>query len=104
MKMKMEYSCVELNHLPDEILLIIFQKLNSIDVLYSFEGVHQRLNKIIHDPIFTSRLTFVKWLTHDFTDLLCSSMILDRFCLQILPKIHDKIQWLDLESLSMKHV
>jgi hypothetical protein len=31
-------------------------------------------------------------------------MILNRFCLQILPEIHDKIQWLDLESSSMKHV
>ncbi|CAF5041222.1 unnamed protein product, partial [Rotaria sp. Silwood1] len=31
-------------------------------------------------------------------------MILDRFCLQILPEIHHNIKWLDLESSSMKHV
>ncbi|CAF4359978.1 unnamed protein product, partial [Rotaria sordida] len=29
---------------------------------------------------------------------------LNRFCLQILPSIHHKIQWLDLESSSMKYV
>ncbi len=57
----MEYSCVGLNDLPDEILLIISPKLKSTDILHSFEGVHQRLNKIIHDPNFLSRLTFVKY-------------------------------------------
>ncbi|CAF1236044.1 unnamed protein product [Rotaria sp. Silwood1] len=30
--------------------------------------------------------------------------MLNRFCLQILPSIHDKIQWLDLDSSSIKHV
>jgi hypothetical protein len=100
----MEYSCIGLNDLPDEILMIIFQKLSNIDILYSFQGVDQRLNKIIHDPIFTNRLSFVKWLSQDFIDLLCCDMILNRFCLQILPEIHDKIQWLDLESTSMKTI
>ncbi|CAF2959730.1 unnamed protein product [Rotaria sp. Silwood2] len=100
----MEYACIRLNDLPDEILMIIFKKLNNLDILYSFQGVNQRLNKIIQDPIFTSHLTFVKWLSHNFIDLFCCNMILDRFCLQILPEIHHKIQWLDLESSSMKYV
>jgi hypothetical protein len=30
--------------------------------------------------------------------------MLNRFCLQILPEIHDKIKWFDLESSSMKYV
>ncbi|CAF3169701.1 unnamed protein product [Rotaria sp. Silwood2] len=100
----MEYSCVGLNDLPDEILMIIFKKMSNLEVLYSLQGVTQRLNKIVHDSIFTSRLTFVKWLSHNFIDLFCCNMILVRFCLQILPEIHDKIKWLDLESSSMKHV
>ncbi|CAF1319549.1 unnamed protein product [Rotaria sp. Silwood1] len=100
----MEYSCTGLNNLPDEILMIIFQKLNNIDVLYSFYGINQRLNKIIHDRIFTSHLTFVKWLSDNFIDLFSSNIMLNRFCLQILPSIHDKIQWLDLDSSSIKHV
>ncbi|CAF3082595.1 unnamed protein product [Rotaria sp. Silwood2] len=96
--------CVGLNDLPDEILMIIFKKLNNIDVLYSLHGVNQRLNKIVHDSIFTSCLTFVKWFSHNFMDLISSDMMLNRFCLQILPEIHDKIKWLNLESSSMKHV
>jgi hypothetical protein len=30
--------------------------------------------------------------------------VLDRFCLRILPQIHDKIKWLNLESLSMERI
>ncbi|CAF4101490.1 unnamed protein product, partial [Rotaria sordida] len=97
-------SSIGLNDLPDEILMIIFKKLNNLDILYSFHSVNQRLNEIIKDPIFTSRLTFVKWSSDNFIDLLSCNTILNRFCLQILPEIHNKIKWLDLESSSMKHV
>ncbi|CAF4020679.1 unnamed protein product, partial [Rotaria sordida] len=95
-------SCIGLNDLPDEILMIIFKKLNNIDILYSFYGANQRLNKIIHDPIFTSRLTFVEWSLDNFIDLLSCKMILNQFCFRILPEIHNKIKWLGLESSSMK--
>ncbi|CAF3575023.1 unnamed protein product [Rotaria sordida] len=97
-------SCIGLNDLPDEILMIIFKKLNNIDILYSFYDANQRLNKIIHDPIFTSRLTFVEWSLDNFIDLLSCKTILNRFCFRILPEIHNKIKWLGLESSSMKHV
>ncbi|CAF4820389.1 unnamed protein product [Rotaria sp. Silwood1] len=97
-------SCIGLNDLPDEILMIIFKKLNNLDILYSFHGVNKRLNKIIQDPIFTSHLTFVEWSSYNFIDLLSCNTILNRFCLQILPEIHNQIKWLDLESSSMKHV
>ncbi|CAF1499858.1 unnamed protein product [Rotaria sp. Silwood1] len=30
--------------------------------------------------------------------------IVDRFCLQILPEIHNKIEWLNVESFSMEHI
>ncbi|CAF1264653.1 unnamed protein product [Rotaria sordida] len=97
-------SCIGLNDLPDEILMIIFKKLNNIDILYSFYGANQRLNKIIHDPTFTSCLTFVEWSLDNFIDLLSCKTILNQFCFRILPEIHNKIKWLGLESSSMKHV
>ncbi|CAF4548808.1 unnamed protein product [Rotaria sp. Silwood1] len=100
----MEYSCVGFNDLPDEILMIIFKKINNLEVLYSLQGVNQRLNKIVQDSTFTSRLTFVKRCSDNFIDLFHCNMMLNRFCLQILPEIHDKIKWLDLESSSMKNV
>ncbi|CAF1042299.1 unnamed protein product [Rotaria sordida] len=100
----MEYSCIGLSDLPAEILMIIFKKLNNLDVLYSLQGVNQRLNHIIYDPIFTSRLTFVKRLLHNFIDVFHCNMVLNRFCLQILPEIGHQIKWLDLESSSMKYI
>ncbi|CAF4842747.1 unnamed protein product, partial [Rotaria sp. Silwood2] len=100
----MEYSCIGLNELPNEILMIILKKLNNIDVHYSLQGFNQRLNQIIQDRIFTSRLTFVKWFSHNFIDLISCDTILNRFCSQILPEIGHKIQWLDLESSSMKYI
>ncbi|CAF1406684.1 unnamed protein product [Adineta steineri] len=100
----MESSCIKFSDLPDEILMIILKKLNNLDVLYSLQGVNQRINKFIQDRIFTNRLTFVKWLSDHFLDLICCDIIYNRFCLQILPEIHHNIRWLDLESTSMKHV
>ena len=50
--MIMEYSSIQLNNLPDEILMISFKKLPNAQVVYSLSGVHKRLNKIIRDSIF----------------------------------------------------
>ncbi|CAF0734993.1 unnamed protein product [Adineta steineri] len=100
----MKYSCVQLNDLPDEILLIIFKQLDNLELLYSFHDVNERLNKILHDPVFTSHLSFVKWSLNEIINKFSFYIILDRFCLQILPKIHMKIKCLDLESESMKNI
>ncbi|CAF3471436.1 unnamed protein product [Rotaria socialis] len=100
----MEYSCIGLHDLPDEILMIIFKKLDNFDVLFTLHGVNERLNRLIKDSIFTSRLTFVEWMSNNFIDLISSDMIVNRFRLQILPEIRHKIEWLDLESSSMKYV
>ena len=81
-----------------------FKKINNFDIHYSLQGVNQRLNKLIQDPIFTSYLPFVKWLSYNFIDLISCDMMLNRFCLQILPSIHHKIEWLDLESLTMERI
>ncbi|CAF3390051.1 unnamed protein product [Rotaria sp. Silwood2] len=99
----MTYSSVQLNDLPDEILLIIFKKLNNIEVLSSLFNVNKRLNKIVHDSIFTSDLTLLKYLSHNSTYSL-PDPLLDRFCSEILPEIHHKIKLLTLESLSMKRI
>jgi hypothetical protein len=104
MRINMAYACVRFTDLPDEILMIIYQKLNNFDVLYSLKSINQRIDRIVHDSIFTSRLSFVKWSKCNFIDLLHCDTILNRYCLQILPDIHDKIKWLDLEASSMKHI
>lgn len=104
MNIKMKYSCFGLNDLSDEVLMIIFKKLNNLEGIYSLQDVNQRLNKIVQDSTFTSCLTFVKQCSNNFIDVLNCDMMRNRFCLQFLPAIHDKIKWLDLESSSMKDV
>ena len=99
----MDHSFIRLIDLPDEILMTIFKKLNNVAVLYSLIGVNLRLNRILRDPIFTSRLTLLRYLSNGFIVPL-SSIVLYLFCLQILPEIHHKLKWLDLESLSMERI
>ncbi|CAM2725413.1 unnamed protein product [Rotaria socialis] len=99
----MEHSWVQLFDLPDEMLMIIFKKLENIDVLYSLWGINTRFDKILHDSIFTSSLTLLKCLSNCFICPLPDT-ILDRFCLQILSQICLKIKWLDIESSSMERI
>jgi hypothetical protein len=99
----MEYSPVQLNDLPDEILLIILKKLEKLHVLCSLIGVNKRLNKIAHDSTFTSSLTLFDHLSYDSIYLLSGSM-LNRFYLKNLPEIHHKIKWLDIEVSSMERI
>ncbi|CAF3417392.1 unnamed protein product [Rotaria sp. Silwood2] len=99
----MEHTMIQLDDLPDEILMMIFNNMCQADVLYSLIDVNQRLNTIVHDPIFTNHLTLLEHFSDDSIHSLTDSM-LDQFCLQILPKIKYKIKWLDLESLSMERI
>ncbi|UJR13260.1 hypothetical protein I4U23_000281 [Adineta vaga] len=99
----MKHSSVEFHDLPDEILLIILKKLNNIQVLYSLVRVNKRFNRLVHDSYFTSNLSLLRRFT-DYSIVSLPDSILDRFCLQILKEIHQNIRWLNLESLSMKHI
>ena len=40
--------------LPDEMLLVIFNKLNMIDVLSSLVDVNERFNRLVFDPALYS--------------------------------------------------
>ena len=92
-----------LTDIPNEILLLILTKLSNIEVLYSLIGVNTQLDKIASDPIFTDHLPLLKCSSNGATKSLDYS-ILDRLYSEILPTIHHKIRWLDLEPLSMERV
>jgi hypothetical protein len=96
-------SLIQLNDLPDEILFIIFKKLNNIELLHSLINVNKRLKKIVHDSIFTSRMTLLHYFSKDCIYPL-PDPILDRFCSHILPEIHHKVKWLNLELSTMERV
>jgi hypothetical protein len=97
----MEHSRFQLDNLPDEILMIIFKKLNNCEILYSLLGVNQRLDTIVNDSPITKNLTLT---TSSHGSYQFSSVVLDRFCFEILPKINDKIEKLSLESSSMERI
>ncbi len=100
-KITMEDSFIQLNDLPDEILLTIMKKLYNSDVLYSLIGVNRRLNTIVQDSIFTSYLKLLPPINglDEFTDSM-----LDRYCFEVLPEIHHKIEWLSFKSLHMERI
>ncbi|CAF3387836.1 unnamed protein product [Rotaria sp. Silwood2] len=100
----MNLSNVGLLDLPNEILFIILKKLDNMDVLYSLLDVgNQRLKMIVQKKMFTKTLNLV--VTTSFDDILSiTDSILDRFCINILPKINLNVKSLILESGSMERI
>ncbi|CAF3893638.1 unnamed protein product [Rotaria sordida] len=92
---------------------------------WRWKGVNKRLDSIPNDSTFTSNLTLISpikkrfetigndafftrnlTLIKSFDALSCqfTDVILDRFCLEILPKINDKIERLNVESSFMERI
>ncbi|CAF1468907.1 unnamed protein product, partial [Rotaria sordida] len=95
----MSRSNVNLLDLPDEILLVILKKLNNIDVLYSFIDINnEHLNSLAYEKIFSDTLNFVSIDNVSAID----QEKLDRFCKDILPKIHENVKCFILEPISME--
>jgi hypothetical protein len=97
-----QYS-VYLLDLPNEILFLILKKLDNIDVLYSLLGINnQRLEIIAQEQMFTNILNFVSvsQSTDEISSIVGST--LERFCVDILPRIHENVKSLIVESVSME--
>ena len=92
-------ATVNIIDLCDEILLNILNKLNNVDVLYSFIGVNKKLDRLVRDITFTQSINLVTILSNEH-----GNSILDRFCLLILHRIQHNIQCLTLDSLSVDRV
>ncbi|CAF4943822.1 unnamed protein product, partial [Rotaria socialis] len=91
-------------NLPDEILIIIWNKLSKIDVLYSFLNVNRRFDKLVRDKIYTRSIELIKNNCEDEDNCSLSDQILDRFCFDLLPQIHNIIEQFILESFSMERI
>jgi hypothetical protein len=100
----MNRSIVNIMNLPDEIILIIWNKLNKIDAVYSFLNVNRRFDKLIRDKIYTRSIELIKTNSEEEDNCSLPDEILDRFCLDILPHIHYIVEQLILESLSMERI
>ncbi len=101
---KMKDLLVKLDDLPDETLMYIFKKLNNDKVLYSLMGVNQRLNRIVHDKIFTRHLYLLEYCPVADSTFPLPNPILDRFCSKILPEIGHQIETLYLKGISIEPV
>ncbi|CAF3668400.1 unnamed protein product [Rotaria socialis] len=96
-------DCTSIVHLPNEILLYIFNKLNVIDVFYSLVGVNQRFEQLIFDFLDIDNIPCIfhqKYINgksqHDY--------ILDKICLKILPRINTKIRKFTIDPYSLKRM
>ncbi|CAF1266632.1 unnamed protein product [Rotaria sp. Silwood1] len=99
----MNQNGVHLVDLPSEILFVILKKLDNIDVLYSLLGINnQRLDIMAQGQIFSNTLNFVS-ISQSIDEISSiSDLILDRFCNNILPRIHINVECLILDSISME--
>ncbi len=88
--------------LPDEILLVIFNKLNRTDILYSLVDVNQRFDRLALDSFHIRDLDLTTRLFNDISPL--NDKVLDRICESILPRIRIMINKFTLEPLSMERI
>ena len=101
----MNQSNVQLLDLPNEILFFILGKLKNIDVLYSFFNTdNQRLQEIVQEPMYTSIFNFTS--QSQLTREICPmpELVLDRFCTDILPRIHQNVKSLSVECSSFERI
>ncbi|CAF1414639.1 unnamed protein product [Rotaria sordida] len=99
----MNHLTVNILDLCDEMLLSIFNKLNNIDVLYSLIDVDKKLDRLARDITFTQSIDLVTISSNEH-NFLRNNSILDRFCVDILPRIQHTIECLALDSLSIDRV
>jgi hypothetical protein len=99
----MNYLDIGILDLPDEILVIILSKLKHVDVLYSLVGVHERFDRIICDTLFTRSID-LSTISSNYKNASLINKMLNRFCVDILPKIHHNIECLTLEPCSMEYI
>ena len=81
----------------DELLLIIWKKLDYVDVLFSWIQSNPPLDRIICDPCLTTEIDLIQ-LSDDESCAQVDTFI-DRFCSNILPRIHHHIKWLKSNRL-----
>jgi hypothetical protein len=94
----MNTSSVNLLDLSDEILLIILNKLNYLDVLYSLMGVDQKFDRLTRDITLTKSLDLTNKNSSNGDNCSKFTSLLDHFSIHILPEIQHNIDSLVLDD------
>jgi hypothetical protein len=93
--------------LPDEILLLIFKELPTVDVLSFLADVHPRLHGLAHDFLYVRRLdlTGLSTIKSRCSDLCATAdEVLSRLVANTLPRLHAQVHQLTVESDSIKEI
>jgi hypothetical protein len=77
-----------------------------VDILYSLDGINERLDRLIFDPLYIRNLDMTIMITkslflHTFS---IDNHVLDGICEKILPRIHHHVNKLTVEPHSMERV
>jgi hypothetical protein len=97
---------VNILDLSDEILLIIFNKLNPIDALYSLVDVNERFDRLVLNSLDIRNLNTTSMVIKSYYDRTFSidNNVLTRICSKILPRIHHQLNELIVEQNSVKDI
>jgi len=92
--------------LPDEILLIIFNKLNTIDSLYSLVDVNKRFDQLVLNSLRIHKLDTTNMVIKSYYDRTFSidNNVLSKISKNILPRIYHQLNELIVEQNSVKHI
>ncbi|CAF1526051.1 unnamed protein product [Rotaria sordida] len=92
--------------LPNEILLIIFNKLKTVDALYSLVDINQRFDRLVFDSLHirnldTTSITIKSYYEWNFS---IDNNLLSKISEKILPRIHHQLNELIVEQYSMERI
>jgi hypothetical protein len=90
--------------LPDEVLLMIRNKLSQIDVFYSLVYVNHRFYRLSLDSHYIRNLDMTNINLFNDEIISIDRQSLSRFSKKILPRIHHQIYELAIEQYSMKEI
>ncbi|CAF3948088.1 unnamed protein product [Rotaria sordida] len=93
-------------NLPDELLLIIFNKLNTIDTFYSLVNVNKRFDRLVLNSLHIRNLDTTRMVIKSYYDRTFSidNNVLSKICEKILPRIHHQLNELIVEQNSLKNI
>ncbi|CAF1208314.1 unnamed protein product [Rotaria sordida] len=114
--MNKQYASIKMNNsniyhlhildLPNEILFIIFNKLKTVDALYSLMDINERFDRLVLDALHIHNLDTTNMTIKSYYDRTFSidNHVLDTICEKILPQIHHQLNELTVEQNSMERI
>ncbi|UJR29391.1 hypothetical protein I4U23_010603 [Adineta vaga] len=75
----------------------------NFDILHSLVGIDKKLDRVVCDDDFTRLVDLMSTEPYEMKDERSNAMF-DRFCIDILPRIYDKVECLTLQATILPRV